>query len=159
MRLTHHTDYALRILMTLAVAPECRQTIETMACRHNISRNHLMKVAHTLTQAGFVKGTRGRNGGIALARAADTISLGGVVRACEDNFSLVECLDADRNNCLLTPVCGLRGPLEEALAAFLAVLDGYTVADLVSRPGQHMALRKLLFSSEAASSPDKQPMI
>lgn len=155
MRLTHHTDYALRLLMTLSTAPTSRQTIETMARRHNISRNHLMKVSHTLTQAGFVEGTRGRNGGIALARAADMISLGAVVRACEDNFALVECFDAERNHCLLTPVCGLRGPLEEALAAFLAVLDGYTVADLVSRPGQHMALRKLLFSPEADCSPNE----
>ncbi len=148
MRLTQHTDYALRLLISLAVANGERQTIEAIARRHDISRNHLMKVTQTLTQAGFVDGTRGRNGGIALAHTPETISLGAVVRVCEDNFSLVECFDAERNRCVFTPVCGLRGPLEEALLAFLAVLDRYTLADLVRRPGQSEALRNFLFPPE-----------
>lgn len=145
MRLTLHTDYALRLLMSLAVADGSRQTIEAIARRHDISNNHLMKVTRTLTQAGFVDGVRGRNGGIQLAHAPKDISLGDVVRICEDNFALVDCFDAERNRCLLTPVCGLRGPLEEALAAFLAVLDRYSLADLIARPGQMNALRQLVF--------------
>ena len=152
MRLTQHTDYALRVLISLAVAPEGRHTVETVARRHDLSRNHLMKVAQTLTQAGFVEGTRGRNGGIALARRPEAIRLGAVVRACEDNFTLVDCFDAERNRCLLTPACGLRGPLEEALAAFLHVLDGYTLADLIARPGQDAALRRLVFPSPDAGA-------
>lgn len=149
MRLTLHTDYALRVLMSLAIADNSRQTIAALAGRHEISHNHLMKVARTLTQAGFVDGVRGRHGGIRLARAPDTIGLGDVVRTCEDSFPLVECFDAERNRCLLTPVCGLRGPLEEALAAFLAVLDRYSLADLIARPGQSEQLRQLVFPAAA----------
>lgn len=145
MRLTRHTDFALRLLTSLAIASDGRQTIETIARRHAISNNHLMKVARTLTLAGLVTGVRGRNGGLELARPPEDIRIGDVVRACEDSFALVDCFDAARNRCLLTPACGLRGPLEEALAAFLAVLDRYSLRDLMARPGQLQELRALVF--------------
>jgi len=144
MRLTLHTDYALRLLMLLALEPDQLHTIEEVARRYRISRNHLMKVALTLTQAGFVEGVRGRGGGLRLARAADRIGVGAVVRATEDGFALVECFDRDRNGCPVTAACGLRGPLEEALAAFLAVLDRYTLADLVKSPATFRRMRRLL---------------
>jgi len=149
MRLTRHTDYSLRLLMLLAIEPDTRHTIEEIARRYGISRNHMMKVAQTLTQGGFVESLRGRGGGLRLARESAAINLGAVVRACEDNFVLVECFDHERNNCIVTPACGLRGPLEEALAAFLSVLDRYSLADLVSRPGTLLSMRRLL-STDAA---------
>lgn len=148
MRLTLHTDYSLRLLMLLAIEPDTRHTIEEVARRYGISRNHMMKVAQTLTQAGFVESVRGRGGGLELARAPEAINLGAVVRACEDSFALVECFDRERNTCIVAPSCGLRGPLEEALAAFLSVLDRYSLADLVSRPGTLKGMRQLL-STEA----------
>lgn len=150
MRLTLHADYALRLLMLLALEPEARHTIEEVARRYGISRNHMMKVAQTLTQGGFVESLRGRGGGLRLARAPEAINLGAVVRTCEDSFALVECFDRTRNTCVVTPACGLRGPLEAALAAFLAVLDSYSLADLVSRPGTRRGMRRLL-SSETAT--------
>lgn len=144
MRLTAHTDYALRLLMLLAVEPEQVHTIEEVAQRYAISRNHLMKVAQTLVQAGFVSSQRGRGGGLTLQRAAAEIKLGDIVRATEDGFALVECFDPQQNSCLITAACGLRGPLEEALQAFLAVLDGYSLADLIKRPGSMRRLRGML---------------
>jgi Rrf2 family nitric oxide-sensitive transcriptional repressor len=123
MRLTLHTDYALRILMLLAMEPENLHTIEAVARRYRISRNHLMKVAQTLVQAGLIDSQRGRGGGLRLGRPAGSINLGAVVRATEDSFALVECFDRERNACIVAPACGLRGPLDEALRAFLAVLD------------------------------------
>tara|TARA_R110002073_G_scaffold335270_1_gene526808 strand:- start:634 stop:1083 length:450 start_codon:yes stop_codon:yes gene_type:complete len=148
MRLTLHTDYALRVLISLAVAQDRRHTIEAISQRHGVSNNHLMKVTRTLTLAGFVNGVRGRNGGLELARPPEEIRVGEVVRVCEDNFALVDCFDASRNRCLLTPACGLRGPLEEALAAFIGVLDRYSLADLIARPGQQKELRQLVFPAE-----------
>ena len=138
MRLTLHTDYALRVLISLAVAQDRRHTIEAISQRHGVSNNHLMKV----------NGVRGRNGGLELARPPEEIRVGEVVRVCEDNFALVDCFDASRNRCLLTPACGLRGPLEEALAAFIGVLDRYSLADLIARPGQQKELRQLVFPAE-----------
>lgn len=144
MRLTLHSDYALRLLMLLALEPDERHTIESVARRYRISRNHLMKVALTLTQGGFVEGVRGRGGGLRLAAAPERIRLGAVVRATEDGFDIVDCFDPARDDCVVSPACGLKGPLHEALAAFLAVLDRYTLADVVAAPATARRLRRLL---------------
>jgi Rrf2 family nitric oxide-sensitive transcriptional repressor len=144
MRLTQHSDYALRVLMLLALEPDEVHTIASVAKRYTISRNHLMKVAQTLIQAGFVEGVRGRNGGLRLVRKPEDITLGAVVRATEDSFALVECFDRERNVCVVTPACGLRRPLEEALRAFLSALDGYTLADAVEPSSRSNRMRNLL---------------
>jgi Rrf2 family nitric oxide-sensitive transcriptional repressor len=144
MHLTLHTDYALRLLMLLAIEPDDLHTIAEVARRYRISRNHLMKVVQTLTRAGLIDSLRGRGGGLRLGRPAASINLGGVVRATEDGFALVECFDRARNTCLVAPACGLRGPLEEALRAFLGVLDRYSLADLVRNPGSLRRMRRLL---------------
>jgi Rrf2 family nitric oxide-sensitive transcriptional repressor len=144
MRLTFHTDYALRILMLLAMEPENRHTIEEVAQRYDISRNHLMKVTQTLSQAGFVESLRGRGGGLRLGRLPASINLGAVVRATEDSFALVECFDRENNHCVISPCCGLRGPLEEAQRAFLAVLDRFSLADLIKNPVSVRKMRALL---------------
>jgi len=144
MRLTRHSDYALRLLMLLAIEPQALHTIEEIAARYRISRNHLMKVAQTLAQAGFVDGLRGRGGGLRLSRAPAEINLGAVLRATEDSFALVECFDRARNACVVTSACGLRGPLEEALDAFLAVLDRYSLADIAGSPAARGRMRRLL---------------
>lgn len=133
MRLTHFSDYALRVLMYAAVRGENLITIEETAKLYGISRAHLMKVANQLTRAGYLKAIRGRSGGLALAKRPDAISLGDVLRATEPDFALVECFTAD-NRCLITPRCRLRGALHEALAAFVGTLDGYTLADLILSP-------------------------
>lgn len=147
MRLTVHTDYALRLLMLLAMEPDDLHTIEEVARRYRISRNHLMKVVQTLAQSGFIDGVRGRSGGVRLSRPAESINLGDVVRATEDSFALVECFDHGRNACLVTPACGLRGPLDEALRAFLGVLDRYSLADLIGNRASLRRMRHLLADS------------
>ncbi len=127
MKLTRYTDYALRVLMHLAARPDRLSSISEMARTHRISQNHLMKVVHDLRKAGFVDAVRGRTGGIRLARPAAEINIGLVVRHTEEDFDLVDC-----GSCVIARACGLSGVLGEAMRAFLAVLDGYTLADLVS---------------------------
>jgi len=144
MRLTLHTDYALRLLMLLAIEPDELHTIEEVARRYGISRNHLMKVVQTLAQGGFVTSLRGRSGGLRLAREAGSINLGAVVRATEDGFDLVECFDTARNTCVVAPACGLKSPLDQAVRAFLAVLDGYSLGDLVRNPRTLAGMRRYL---------------
>lgn len=131
MRLTMYTDYALRLLMFLALEPDNLATIQEAAAAYGISRNHLMKVAQELGRAGFVETVRGRGGGLRLGRKASEIKVGDVVRATEEDFRIVECFDPGRNRCVITGPCRLRGVLREALEAYLTVLDRYTVADLV----------------------------
>lgn len=133
MRLTNFSDYALRVLMYAAARSDRLITIEETAEVYGISRAHLMKVANQLTRAGFLKATRGRTGGLALAKRPEKIRLSDVVRATEPDFALVECFTPE-NNCLITPRCRLKGALKEALNAFVETLDRYTLADLILSP-------------------------
>lgn len=119
-------------------------TIEEVSGVYNVSRGHLMKIANTLTRAGYLKAVRGRSGGLALAKPPDKIGLGDVIRATEPDFALVECFGAG-NECVITRCCRVRGILHEGLDAFNAVLDKYTLADLMLRPkdfGQRPAALK-----------------
>jgi Rrf2 family nitric oxide-sensitive transcriptional repressor len=133
MRLTNFTDFALRLLMYAAAHEDRLITIEEASEVYDISRAHLMKITNTLTRAGFLKAVRGRSGGLMLAKPPHKIRLGEVVRATEPDFALVECFNAD-NQCIITRSCRLRGILHEGLGAFNAVLDKYTLADLILRP-------------------------
>lgn len=133
MRLTNFSDFALRVLMYAAAQNDRLITIEETAAVYGISRAHLMKVANQLTRAGYLKAVRGRTGGLALGKHPKDIRLGDVVRATEPDFALVECFTAG-NRCIITPCCRLRKALGEALDAFLASLDRYTLADLMLRP-------------------------
>ena len=145
MRLTMHTDYALRLLMALALEPTRRQTIGDIAARYDISRNHLMKVAQTLVRGGFVDSQRGRGGGLALHRPAEDISIGAVVRITEDDFALVDCfLAGGKRRCVIASGCGLPVPLRAALEAFFKVLDGYTLAQVLQSPTRQRQMRRLL---------------
>ena len=133
MRLTYLTDFSLRVLMYAGSMPRRLVTIQEIAEAYGISENHLMKVVHGLAQQGFIETVRGRGGGIRLSRPATEITVGSVIRAVEDDFALVECFRTD-NTCRITPVCRLRGALQQALGAYFEVLDNWTLAELVAKP-------------------------
>jgi Rrf2 family nitric oxide-sensitive transcriptional repressor len=145
MRLTRYTDYAMRVLLYLGARPEKVCSIGEIARAYGISQNHLMKVGHELGKAGYVEGVRGRSGGIRLARPADRINVGDVVRGTEEGFDLVEC-----GSCVIAPACGLTGVLDEALAAFMAVLDRYTLADLLKKRSKLLNLFAIELAKTAA---------
>jgi len=128
MKLTRYTDYALRVLLYLGARPERVCSISEMSRAYSVSQNHLMKVVHDLGKAGFVASVRGRLGGIRLARTPAEIVIGSVIRHTEDGFDLVDC-----GNCIIAPACGMTNALREALAAFMAVLDGYTLEDMLAK--------------------------
>ena len=133
MRLTHLSDYSLRVLMYAGAVPRRLVTIQEIAKAYGISENHLMKVVHGLARQGYIETVRGRGGGIRLARPASEITVGSVIRAMEDDFALVECFRTD-NTCRITPVCRLRRALQQALEAYFEVLDNWTLAELVAKP-------------------------
>ena len=146
MRLKSYTDYALRVLMHLAARPDRLASIGEIARTYRISHNHLMKVVHDLRKEGFVAAVRGRSGGIRLGRPATEISVGQVVRHTEGSFDLVDC-----GSCVIAPACALTGALHEARKAFMAVLDGYSLADLVEE--RKSGLRDLLASFGTGPDP------
>jgi Rrf2 family nitric oxide-sensitive transcriptional repressor len=130
MQLTQFTDYSLRVLVYLARLPEPGMaTVTEVADFYGISRNHLVKVVHNLAQHGLIMTTRGKGGGIQLSRPAHTIGVGEVARLTEPNMNLVECFDVKTNRCRITRGCFLKAALHDARRAFMAVLDGYTLAD------------------------------
>jgi Rrf2 family transcriptional regulator, nitric oxide-sensitive transcriptional repressor len=135
MKLTRYSDYALRVLTYLAAHGDRLASIREIAERYRISENHLMKVVHDLGKAGFIATSRGRGGGLRLARPASEIVIGQVVRHTEDGFDLVDCA-----SCLIAPACGATAVLKEATDAFLAVLDRYTLADVADQRSQLVAL-------------------
>ncbi|MCB1520062.1 MAG: Rrf2 family transcriptional regulator [Hyphomicrobiaceae bacterium] len=133
MRLTVLSDYSLRVLMYLAARPDRLATIQEIARAYAISENHLMKVVHGLAKGGYIETVRGRGGGMRLAGPADGITVGAVLRTVEEDFAIVECL-GNQDTCRITKACRLKRVLQLALAAFMAELDQWTLADLVSRP-------------------------
>lgn len=143
MRLTAYTDFSLRVLMYLALHPDRRPTIAEIAARYGISRAHLMKVVYQLGLAGYVETTRGKGGGLVLAKPADQITIGEVVRRTEPDMALVACFDPGAPPCIIAPACRLKGKLYEAKSAFLQVLDDCTLAEVM---GNRAALEVLLAS-------------
>lgn len=131
MQLTLYTDYGLRTLISLAIAPEQRQTVTSISNAYRISRNHLVKVVGRLAELGYVHATRGKGGGLRLARSPREIVIGQVVRELEGELGVVECLQKQGGRCAIAPACRLKGLLAEAMAAWLAVLDSRTLEDLV----------------------------
>ncbi|MCC2099362.1 MAG: Rrf2 family transcriptional regulator [Hyphomicrobiales bacterium] len=135
MRMTSHSDYALRVLIYLAMHTDRLVTSEEIAGAYRISKNHLMKVVLGLAHGGFIEAVRGRSGGLKLARTADKIGIGEVIRVMEDDFSIMECM-GEQNSCIIAGPCRLNAIMREALSAWFDVLDRFTLADLVKRPGQ-----------------------
>lgn len=129
MKLTIYTDYSLRVLLYLASKPDVTATITEITEYYDISRNHLVKVVHNLGIHEFIITSRGKNGGIRLARPAEEIRLSDVVRKTEPDMDLLECFNPKTDNCVISPTCRLKSMLYEGRSAFMAVLEKNTLAD------------------------------
>lgn len=137
MRLNLHTDYSLRVLMFVGLKGHELSTISEICGGIGISRNNVMKVVYELGRHGYLETIRGKNGGVRLAAKPADISIGEVVRATENDLAIIGCLQS-KDYCQLQKICVLRNALNEATSAFLAVLDGYTLEDLI-RPRRPLA--------------------
>lgn len=150
MRLTMHTDYALRLLIQLGVNTDRLVTVSETARTYGVSKNHMMKVAHRLCLEGFVKTVRGNGGGLRLAKHPSDINVGDVVRKIESDFSIVGCFEPRAEFCRISSACMLRSALQRAMAAFHQILDEYSLQDLiVTKP----LLEELFSSSKPVKSP------
>ena len=134
MRLTRYSDYALRTLLYVATNPGRTIPISEMARHYEISQNHLARVVNELVRTGLLKSTRGRVGGVQLALPPSEIRLGQTICSTEPDMKLIDCM-----RCVIAPECGLPAMLGEAMAAFVATLDRYTLADLAQHSGSGSA--------------------
>ncbi|WP_137180780.1 Rrf2 family transcriptional regulator [Roseomonas sp. AR75] len=130
MRLTQYSNFTLRMLQLIALRAPAVVTVDDVARAHRISKAHLVKVAAELSRRGYIDSIRGRHGGMRLARPADDITVGEIVRWTEAPLELVECFNPDTNTCALLGACHLSRGLQRALRAFLSVLDDLTIADI-----------------------------
>lgn len=133
MRLTLHTDYGLRVLLYAAAHPGRVVTTAEIGAAYGISKHHLVRVAQSLRDGGYLELRTGRRGGLALTQDPGEISIGAVVRALESDLRLVECFDPATSTCPISPVCGLAGALQEAQTAFLAALDRVTLKQVLRK--------------------------
>ncbi|MEK4759178.1 Rrf2 family transcriptional regulator [Viridibacillus sp. FSL E2-0187] len=141
MRLTLYTDYSLRVLLYLGARNiEDLSTIKEISDAYGISKNHLMKVTHELGKLGYIETVRGRGGGIRLALKPKDIVIGKLVRQTEEDFYLVDCFNPESVGCIISPVCSLKGALNKALHAYIAVLDEYTLDDFLHSKDELAAL-------------------
>jgi Rrf2 family nitric oxide-sensitive transcriptional repressor len=141
MRLTLNTDFSLRVLIHVGLCGDKLTRIDDIAQSFGISKAHLMKVVSDLSRNGYLQTVRGRNGGIRLMREPRHINIGQVVRDTENQLGVIGCLER-RGFCPIERACVLRSALQDATQAFLAVLDAYTLADLIK---PQRALSALLF--------------
>ncbi len=129
MQLTNFTDYGLRCLMYLTAYQDKLSTVKEIAEYYDISRNHLIKVVHRLSQLKLIESTKGKGGGIRLADNMEKLRLGDIIKMLESNMNLVECFNYENNTCKIAKTCQLRHYLYEAGQSFINVLNKYTLAD------------------------------
>lgn len=139
MKLTSYTNFALRSLQLAALKAPDLIRVDDVVRVHGLARPHIVKIVHELGLANYVVTQRGRNGGFRLARAAEEIVIGDVVRLTEGPMELVECFNPVSNTCPLIGVCKLSRALQEAKRAFMAVLDDLTLADIAANRGDLLA--------------------
>lgn len=148
MHLTTFSDYTMRVMMYLGLQHGQLVTISDIAQAYKISENHLMKVVHHLAQHGYIETVRGKGGGLRLVREPDTVNIGEMIRASEGDTSLLPCMDAN-GTCCIQPSCKLMGILREAQVALFAVLDKYTLTDLLRQEG---SLSRILMHPKGVAS-------
>lgn len=155
MRITRYTDYSLRVLLFVALKDKQISTIGEIADAYGISKNHLRKVVHELSVKGYLAASRGKYGGMYLKGKPEDINIGALVRDLEQDLEIVECF-GDGKSCVLTPACDLKHAFHQALQAFFACLDRYTLADLLPTTNRSQMVRLLgmvpLASSDAIQS-------
>lgn len=153
MRLTVFSDYALRVLIYVALQGERRTTVAEIADVYAVSHSHLTKVVQSLASLGYLKTVRGKGGGLTLDKSPAEIRLGTLLQATEAGSAMVECM-GEGGVCRITAACALPKIFERATASFYAVLDDYTLADLIANPEW---LNALLATGCSPSLPELQP--
>jgi Rrf2 family nitric oxide-sensitive transcriptional repressor len=146
MQLTTFSDYTMRVMMFLGLKHGQLTTISEIAQSYAISENHLTKVVHHLAQSGYIETLRGKGGGLRLVLDPKTINLGVMLRASEGNAGLLPCLTKE-GDCCIQGSCKLAGILREAQSALFAVLDKYTLDDLLI---QEASLARILLHPRPA---------
>jgi len=134
MQLGKFTDFGLRVMVHLAVTYPAKTSVQQIAKTFDVSEHHLAKICSQLVKAGFVTSSRGRSGGLSLAKPPDAFTLGEIAAALVEGIPFIECAADGECHCLLAPACGLRGPLFNAQAAFFNELNKTSLKEAIGDP-------------------------
>jgi len=148
MRLTKSTSHAIRILLDCATTDDQLVKVAVLSERLDITQQNIFKIVNMLAKAGLLEAVRGRNGGVKVARAASEIRIGDVVRASE--VTRVE-IEDDESPRARGRGRGVNQILDDALGAFIDVLDQHTLADMAK--GQRIPGAPPSRKPRAASKP------
>lgn len=130
MQLNKFTDIGLRVLMYLSQPRADQQaTIDEIATTFDLPRNHLIKVITRLNKLGWIKATRGRNGGLELNQASLQLRIGDILRELENTTELINC---EKPLCQFHGHCLLKGALQTGLESFYAHMNQHRLIDIVN---------------------------
>lgn len=133
MRINSFAEVSLRLLMVLTAAPEeALHTTRELAELVGTPYNHVSKSVLKLRQMGLVEAIRGRSGGVRIAPAGRTATVGQVLRVLDGHSDVAGC-HSEMGACPLAHNCGLRGALGQAREAFYASLDDVQLASLAPK--------------------------
>ena len=148
--LSQKAKYALRALLVLATrAGDEPVHIADIAVSENISRKFLEATLLELRKHGILASRRGQRGGYCLARPANEIPFGEVIRIIDGPLAPVSCASVTAfrlcSDCRDPQSCSVRWLMQKVREATASVLDECTLADaLGQRPAAFRArgLRK-----------------
>ncbi len=147
MRLTKSTSHAIRILIDCARANDGLIKVASLSARLDITPQNVFKIVNLLTKAKLIEAVRGRNGGVRLARPPQSIRIGDVVRATEVTHVEIE----EGASTGAHSGHGVNRILDNALGAFIEVLDQHTIADMVKNQTSASPRRKPKSRARAAA--------
>lgn len=122
--------YALRIMLDLANHQGETTKVKDIAARQNISEKYMEQIISILNKAGYVRSTRGAQGGYQLAKSPEHYTVGMVLRLTEGSLAPVECLADNALPCERMSVCVTIEIYKKMYEALCGVIDHYTIKDL-----------------------------
>ena len=124
----------MRILIDCARSKGVLVKVADLSGRLDITMQNVFKIVHILSRAGLIEAMRGRNGGVRLARPAEQIRIGDIVRAMETTQIAIG-QDGDiAGTDVVGGATGVNRVLDSALEAFIGVLDQHSLADMARSP-------------------------
>lgn len=132
MKLSTKGRYGLRALIDLALySEEEAVSIQSIANRQNISVSYLEQLVRKLKKEGLVTSVRGAQGGYKLAKPAEKISVGDVLRAMEGSISAVSCGTGENVHCQGEDLCVTRYVWQRINASIQETVDSIMLDQLV----------------------------
>jgi FeS assembly SUF system regulator len=135
-RLSRMTDYGVVLLNYLAQDEAQRSTAPELAVRTGLPAPTVAKILKALARADVIAATRGAQGGYALERPADEVSVAEIIAALDGPVALTACVEGSDDNCAVERLCPLAGGWNRINAAVKTALDSVTLADLIADSGQ-----------------------